>query len=80
VAQNVGYFCNVHATAPSKHSPIGRKIAQSGHPGDTVKAQGTYVHSNVELKYAESQNVVWYWLCRIHLERFANRNIISSTL
>jgi hypothetical protein len=29
----VGYFCNFQKTAQCKHSPIGRKFAQSGHHG-----------------------------------------------
>jgi hypothetical protein len=30
--KTVGYFSNFHVTAQCKQSPIGRKIAQSGHP------------------------------------------------
>jgi hypothetical protein len=32
VAQKSAYYCNFQKTAQSKHSPIGRKFAQSGHP------------------------------------------------
>jgi hypothetical protein len=29
----LGYFCNFRKTAQSQQSPVGRKSAQSGHPG-----------------------------------------------
>jgi hypothetical protein len=32
----VGYFCNFQKFAQSKPSPIGRKIAQSGHPAGNL--------------------------------------------
>jgi hypothetical protein len=37
VSQNVGYVYNYLKTNQSKQSPIGRKFAQSGHPGLVVE-------------------------------------------
>jgi hypothetical protein len=33
VLKNVVYFCNFQKMPKSKQSPLGRKFAQSGHPG-----------------------------------------------
>jgi hypothetical protein len=39
IAKNAWYFCKFRVTAKSKHSTIGQKFAQSGHPEADLQTQ-----------------------------------------
>jgi hypothetical protein len=46
--KNVGYFRNFNITAKSKQSPIGRKFAQSGHPGQQFQLMRNNALSDIQ--------------------------------